>query len=1110
MLEKLIKILYHINKFIVNFKGKIIMKKLYIGIFTIVFMMVFPQIYINASTGIPAVVIPDISESLITSQLDFRIDNFNSESISGWQANQNVQSLSVTQSIAPYPFSPFEGNGCLSVQSSPAILNGWRRVTKTYNIPYNLSESNVFFIAVNLPDLADTYDVMLIMDGYTSTATGCKPGTWNGIFFDISNYDNKSEITSFTIAVRYNSEINYNSEYVYYIDMVGGFRNLNIVNAIKYLSSDYYTSGGTLLTGENYMTLEVIDENPYIETYSFNPEILNDSKINSIKIKLKNNSDCQAISFFYTTSRNPSFSQERSYIIAAENNGDTQTCYFPLSSGSIDQIRILFNGATTGDIEIYSITPSSSYIPLASGYGTVDECTIGANKRAINISGTLTEDAYNDFRGMYLELYTLDINEPPENIFNRNLNPIAQVRVDRSFVFSVPLDDNKTLISSKFIVIVNTGSEKIFIDMPKYITNPEILAANKYTNPKSNIKKGMNSPVTEAQILGVKHTYLTININNLITLDETAYQHVVDGYTYYFSNDYINSLDNTLIKYQKANIGVTVILNLKSSSDDTLNEILIHPDADYNRIVNGYAFNTSNPDGVRYLRAVFDFFARRYSSDDVTNGRIANYVIGNKVGLAYLNYNMGEKTLFEFVEIYASAVRLAYNTIKSISSAPNIYISLDYTWDEDLPASNLLRYDNRVLLDTLSAYIKSRGDINWNLVFDPYPHNRSDVYTPWNDDNAADSFDSSIITARNIEALCRYMARPQLSYTINATPRSIIIIEQSALPAGSSEPDINNYTAGYIYTFYKINMRACSLIESYIINRNNEDEFKNLIKYIDTDMSFNVTDSAKTIIGVSDWSDAINNYDTSLIVRRNVIENQWTDVLPNNIIGTAELWKFDNTADSDGWQTAEYCESVTSGSQFFDRSSLLKAQLNKASLFNEYRGIENILPFATDLSHAPYLSFDVQISMLPTNVTDVELLLFVQAGDNYILSSGKIITGNVNQIVLDMTEFVGVKSIDHIKIWLRGIDGQIDIGEPVIFISDVIIHSLEYTTEYIINNLQEQRELHLTSYNRPIDMRIVWILIVVIIIATTLLVINILNRRKVIEREDDWYDDKRY
>jgi|GEM_PF-1263183 len=1072
-------------------------------ILIIIAVMIFLQLNITASTGFTAAVIPDISKSLITSQLDYRIDNFNGAA-SNWIAGENVQSLDNAQIIAPYPFAPFEGLGCLAVQSAPAVLNGWRYITKNFGSEYNLSESNVIFAAVNLPELAVSYDVMLIMDGYTSTAASCKPGKWNGIFFDISNYSGKSELTSITIGVRCNSPENYNSEYIYYIDTVGAFRNADIVSTMRYLSSDYYTSGGSLIKSADRMTLEINDENPYIETYSFNPEILSDPNINSIKIKLKNNSDCQAVSFYYTTPRNPSFSQERSYITAMETDGDIQICYFPLTAGSVDQIRILFNGAAQGNIEIYSITPSSSYIPMTTGYGTVDECTIAANKKEINVSGTLSEDAYDDFRGIYLELYALGIHEDESNVINHNLTPVAQVRADRSFSFAIPFDSNvQYLISSKFVVVADTGSEQFIIDTPKYITNPDILAANKYTNTKSNIKKGMTSYVTESQINGAKHTYLTVSINNLITLEDTGYQHVVDGYTYYFSADYITSLDAALTQYYKADIAVTAVMNLKLSSSDAVNNILIHPDADRTNTVNGFAFNTTTAEGVRYLRAIFDFLARRYSSDNTDHGRIANYVIGSKVGSAYLNYNMGRKTLAEFTEIYAAAVRIAYNTVKSVSSAANIYLSLDYTWDNDLPADNLLKYDNRVMLDTLAAYFRGHGDINWNLVFDP--HDGTAGFTPWNAANAVNRYDSAVITARNIEMLCRYMLRQQLWYMTNATPRSVILIENS-----SGDSDIDRYTAGYAYTFYKINMRACSLIESYIVNRRNNADFMNIFKYIDTDRSFTETDRIKPVIGISEWSEVIDSFDAALIMRRSVSDKGWIADLPENVIGSAVLWQFSDADSTDGWRPAEYCKYISSDSQFYTRSSLLKIQLAQSSLFNEYRGIENILPFSTDLSCAPFLSFTAQISMLPNNITSAELVLFIQSGDNYIESSGIINAGEWNSIVLDMTEFAGLKSLDHMKIWLRGIDGQTDIGEPVIFLSDIMMHSAEFDSEYIVNNLQTQRELHLSSYARPIDMRYVWVLITVIIVATSLLIINLLSRRKVTETEDDWYNDRRY
>ena len=1052
-----------------------------------------------------ATAIANIDSISVINQIETRIESFDSNQLAGFTSSHNTQSINTVQQIAPYPFMPFEGSRCAAVQSSPSMLNEPRSVTREYDNPLNLSENKSFFIALNLPELAGAYSASVSFysgggsPAFTANASGLKTGAWNGVFADISDYDDRKNITAVTISVQYDTSETNISEYVYYMDMMGAFKTENAVHAVKYMSPHYYAGGGTLTATNEFMKFTVNDENPYIETYSFNSDILSNPNTNAIKIKFRNLSDCSAITLYYTTERNPAFSMERSHIAASENNTEIQTCYFPIGTTPIEQLKIVFNGATSGDLEIFSMAPASAYIPTTTGYGTVDECVISSNKREINISGTLMETAYDEFKGMKLELFALNMNDDPNIISTQNITPAAQGKIERSFRFKLPINNNalsENYVCSKFVVAASDGNMKIIIDIPKFITNPEILSVNKRSFNKPAIKKGLNSYLTAAQISGAKNTYVTIMLNRLVTLDDTAgYQHKHGGYNYYFSKEYTDTLDATLKSYYNAGITVSAIINLLPSADEILNRILIHPDADRDRTASGYALNTETFDGIRYLRAAFDFLARRYSTDDNTRGNIANYIIGNKAGNAYQRYNMGRKTLRNFADSYACAVRLAYNTVRSVNSSVNVYISLDSKWDEDLPSDSMLKYDNRALIDSIAANFKGHGDINWNLAFDPAPDKTPELYKVWEDENSTDSYDSDAITAKNIETLCRYMSRQVLCYASNAVPRSIILIEQDTLRSAVSEEEAALQTVNFIYSYYKINTKACSNIESYIVQNKTNAGYNAVFKYIDSAKSFEYSEFAKAITGVSEWSDIISGFDANGVVQRNVSEIELKDSFPVNIQGSSVLWDFTSESDASGWSAGDYCGYARPGNTLADRSRLLRVQLTASPIFSEYRGIINTFDFATNLSYAPYISFDVHVSMLPVNVTETELAVLLYSGDNYIEAKGIISAGEWNTVVLAADDFPQINSADCMKIWLRGNGGYTDIGEPLVFISNITISSAEHTDDEIAGNLKTQRESHLAAHDGVMNMQTVWILTTVIIIASTLLAINILTRR---------------
>jgi hypothetical protein len=904
--------------------------------------------------------------------------------------------------------------------------------------------------------------------------------------------------------------------------MLGLFRNPFILNSIKYLTFDMRPNGAYINAEDEYLNVVVLDENPYIESGSLIPEIFDGA--NSIKMKIYNNSNCTAVTYYYTTTRYNSFSPERSSVLPIEKitSGDNtpmpQVFYFPLPSTPIDQIRIVFNGATEGDIQISSITPSSSYVPTATGHGSVDECYITSDASAIIVTGTLTDAAYEEYRNMRLELYALEINESDEDINNANVTPLANVRTDRSFSFSVPYIPrnnssapvNVNLLCSKFIVaaVDTINNTKIIIDSANYITNPEVLSKSKTVLPKPLTKKGMIAPTySESQLLGINSTSVNIYLSKLLSIETTPYEYSSDGFTYYFSRNYVETLDAKLAEYAKSNQCVTAVVSLTLSSDEVINRILIHPDADRSRYTAEFAFNTITSEGIRYLKAIFGFLAERYSSDVTEYGKITNYVVGNKVNNAYVNYYMGQKSLGDFVITYAAAVRIAFNTLRSINNSIAVFISLDSNWDNNLPADSLLKYDGRSFLDTFTAYVKEFGDINWNLAYDTFPNYYIGIYTPWDDDNAVNSFNTPVITMKNIDLLCKYLTRQPMLYLYNATQRSVIILEQGSVVPPSSTTEIDLLNANYVYSYYKINSGDTACIESYIPSLILSSDF---VKYIDTPESEKYTEFAKYIIGIDNWSDRIYGFDLSKIVKYYVMETAISPKAPLDFTGSYKMWRFDTSDDSAAstdnlWLPDINCRETEANVQLADKHPLLKIQLdnvsNSLNTAVQYRGISSNFEYPLDLSCAPVISFQAQISMLSGKVSKCKLSVILLSGDSYILSSGVIEEGVWNDIYIDLKDFPKLTSIDSFKIWISNDEGSSDVGEPILFITDITINSTEFDTDYITSNIENQRLKHMPSVSTTLNMQFIWILTAVIIMASTLLIIHILTKRKFTEED---------
>jgi len=81
----------------------------------------------------------------------------------------------------------------------------------------------------------------------------------------------------------------------------------------------------------------------------------------------------------------------------------------------------------------------------------------------------------------------------------------------------------------------------------------------------------------------------------------------------------------------------------------------------------------------------------------------------------------------------------------------------------------------RDFLDAFAKVARERGDFPWNVAHHPYPE---DLGNPrvWADKSISFDDNSTKVTFKNLEVLCRHLERPDLLY--QGKPRHIILSEQ--------------------------------------------------------------------------------------------------------------------------------------------------------------------------------------------------------------------------------------------------------------------------------------------------------------------------------------------
>lgn len=424
----------------------------------------------------------------------------------------------------------------------------------------------------------------------------------------------------------------------------------------------------------------------------------------------------------------------------------------------------------------------------------------------------------------------------------------------------------------KYVVAVKVDGKYVAVSSSHYVTNPEEVAVYKSNGDVSTSKKGLlidpnKLRSSELDDLGVQHAAYNIPVSRILgestgSVYPTIY-YPYNGKSYAFNGEVMSEYDLVFSTLTDKEIEITAIL---------LNDVspqypqLIHPlarsgigSAPY------YAFNGSDESGMEYLAAIGSFLAERYSGKANGRGVVSNWIIANEIN-ARKEWNYMEYVdLKTYVREYAEAFRVFYNVIKTVNAENNIYISLDQQWNRNISGST--NYDARDILDEFNRQIKKEGNIDWGLAIHPYnvPLTTPYIWKPTK--YVKDSPDTSMVSMDNIEVVTDYMEQEEF-LTDDGEVRSVILSELGYTSLKGEEVQ----AAAIVYAYKKA--EANPHIDSILFSRqtdaveevaqglafglNHADGSPkyayNIYKYMDTDQQEQHTAFAKSIIGISDWS----------------------------------------------------------------------------------------------------------------------------------------------------------------------------------------------------------------------------------------------------------------
>ena len=633
-------------------------------------------------------------------------------------------------------------------------------------------------------------------------------------------------------------------------------------------------------------------------------------------------------------------------------------------------------------------------------------------------------------------------------------------------------------IYNQFVAVATDGTTATRIGDSHFVDEIALTPTNTDARFTPTTQKGLAASMTgDAEELGIGHAAISVFANNFMTATAGASGSTVSfssgGKTYYFDKKQVTWLDRTIKAYSENETLVYLVIVITSdpSNPNSSFPLLVHPDAPTTPLPHfaTYAFDTVTADGIGAFTALMEFIADRYSRDDEKYGRALDYIIGNEINSAGVWQQMGPKALPEFIKNYMPALRIAWQAAQKSSAQTRVYTSLDHQWNEAyFPADPLRFYKGKDVLDGLSALVKQTGDFPWNLAYHPYPANMLDPRV-W-DDPVTDSFTTPKITFKNVAQLPAYMNQAAMKF--DGGRRHIVLSEQGCQSPSNSLADQKLQAACFAYAYYKV--LAAGNIDAFIWdpqvdNREagglriglwtwDEDRpdviapphekklIYDLFKNIDTSDSLALTDFAKPLIGIDDWTDVIPNFTPSMIDTRTSSVQKGATIGGTAAGGGQLIGGFES--DADGWRSADHVVSADSagtsgtpqGSKALEVSFTDTVVVKSNGMNNRsWRGVDVPLSTPVDATGTPILTAALKIGTTgmtfdPDNRYSAQIRAYAADGSSAWGTANIDATG-WTRVSLDLSSWAGRSEVTRVKVWAKGSSGQTWAGS--FFLDDV-------------------------------------------------------------------------
>lgn len=188
-----------------------------------------------------------------------------------------------------------------------------------------------------------------------------------------------------------------------------------------------------------------------------------------------------------------------------------------------------------------------------------------------------------------------------------------------------------------------------------------------------------------------------------------------------------------------------------------------------------------------------------------------------------------------------------------------------------------------------------------------------------------------------------------------------------------------------------------------------------VFKKIDTDQSLQVTNFAKSIIGISSWADVVSDFEPNALQKRTVPQ-EYTLVnepfIPGNVLGNS----FETG--TEGWRAADNTNEVVHTTQtVFSGTGAISAEFNARAL--NWRGAEKHFASSMNMEDRPFLHLAYQITgEQPSGACALKIKVYsgLEAAEGIIAVDS---AEGWHTLCMNLTDWSGLQNIDRIKVLVR-------------------------------------------------------------------------------------------